>query len=220
MKEVDRLQEGRREVKQYQGFSRLGLNASPPPPARPRSSILRSMGASTRLCLLFLALAGAASCAGDDRNPGDDSASDDMPEDATAELGTGTTEFEPLADESELVLVAGPQGGFHFVVHARMRGLDPGDPARPGLVENPRTEFAVTDEVDQRLDVEMAPYRLGYLAIGDDYVLPSGRIVRIRNEAVPSLYGRRARIEVQVTDASGESASDGRWIVVVEAPPR
>jgi hypothetical protein len=225
---VDRLQEGRREVNQDQWFPRLGLNASLPPLAREPSSILQAMGASTRLCLLFVAVATAPACTGAGRNddgsgsgdeddsgdPGDDG----PPDDATAELGTGTTEFEPLPDESELILVAGPQGGHHFVVHARMRGLDPGDPAMPGLAANPRTRFFVENSQGDRVDVDQAPYRLGYKAVGDDLVLPSGRIVQVLEEEVPSLYGQRVRIDLEVTDANGESASDGRWVVAMEAP--
>jgi hypothetical protein len=149
---------------------------------------------------------------GDDANDADDGGSG-----GSVELGTGTTAFEPLGEESDLVLVAGPQGGHHFVVHARISGLDPGDPSQPGLVSNPATRFTVTDEDGARLELEMAPYRLGYELVDGDYVLPSGRIVQVREAAVPSLYGSRAHIEVVVTDADGQSASDGRWVIAVEA---
>ncbi len=183
------------------------------------------------MCAFFclLGAAGAAlstGCGGDsgdaDPDDGDDGGDEDSPGDSTVELGTGTTAFEPVGEESELVLVAGPQGGHHFVVHARMSGLVPGDPAQPNLVGNPTTRFSVTGEDGARLEIDMAPYRLGYELVDGDYVLPSGRIIQVREAAVPSLYGSRARIEVEVTDAEGESAMDGRWVIAAEpaAPGR
>jgi hypothetical protein len=170
------------------------------------------------ICLAWIfALSGAglAACGGG----GDDGDPQDGASDATVELGTGTTAFEPLAEDSELVLVAGPQGGHHFIVHARMSGLLPGDPTQPGLLENPATRFTVRDEAGDRLDVNMAPYRLGYEPDGDAYVLTSGHIVQVVEEAVASLYaGARTHIAVEVTDSDGESASDDRWVIPIEAP--
>ncbi len=178
------------------------------------------MGSSIGLPWFFAlvggVLAGAGpGCGGGGGGHGDGDA--ERPGDADVELGTGTVEFEPLADESHLVLVAGPQGGHHFVVHARMRGLLPGDPTKPGLVGNPATRFTVTDQDGAALDVGMAPYRLGYEQQGDDYVLPSGRIIQVQEENVPELYGQRVRIAVEVTDAEDQTASDGRWVVAVHA---
>jgi hypothetical protein len=153
---------------------------------------------------------GSGDSGGDDGDDGDDGSS-------LVELGTGTTSFEPLAEEAELVLVAGPQGGHHFVAHARIVGMDPGDPEQPGLASNPTTRFSVADEDGTSIELEMAPYRLGYVEQDGAYVLPSGRIVQVREAVVPLLYGSRARIEVEVTDAEGRSARDGRWVVAVEA---
>src|SRR5687768_3319811 len=99
------------------------------------------MGASARFFLAFVSTAAAASACGDDGGSGDG-----PPMEGEVELGTGTTEFEPLADESELGLVAGPQGGHHFIVHVRMSGMVPGDPTMPGLIGNPSTRFTVTGE--------------------------------------------------------------------------
>jgi hypothetical protein len=172
---------------------------------------------------LLAAAALSAGCGGggDPGDDGDDGADGDSGDSGgsggSVELGTGTTAFEPVGEESELVLVAGPQGGHHFVVHARISGLDPGDPSQPGLVSNPATRFSVTDEDGARLELEMYPYRLGYELVDGHYVLPSGRIVQVREAAVPSLYGSRAHIEVEVTDAEGQTASDGRWVIAVEA---
>ncbi len=63
----------------------------------------------------------------------------------------------------------------------------------------------------------MTPYRLGYEQVEGSYLLPSGRILQVKEAAVPTLYGSRVRIEVEVTDVEGESATDGRWVTAVEA---
>ena len=200
-----------------QRFPRFGGVRGPSRRLDPAATILPLVGTSIGLPWLFAllggALAGAASSCGDGGEGGDE----EPPSAAVVELGTGTVDFEPLADESDLILVAGPQGGHHFVVHARMRGLLPGDPSRPGLVGNPATRFTVTDQEGGGLDVGMAPYRLGYEQRGDDYFLPSARIIQVLEQKVPELYGQRVRIAVDVTDAEDRTASDGRWVVAVHA---
>ena len=140
---------------------------------------------------------------------------------AEAEIGTGMFSFAALPDGASLDLVSGPQGGFHFIVHARMRGLSPGDPQQPGLPDNPTTWFRALDENGARVDIPEVR-QLGYApqASGDDwYILPSGRILLIDNEAAPRLYGRPVTIEVQIRDASGRMAGDTVRITAVAYPP-
>jgi len=170
----------------------------------------------------LIGAAAALGCGGGSPEDGSDDRSDDGTDDGSqagmVELGTGTTEWEPLAEETELVLIAGPQGGHHFIVHARMRGMDPGDPSSPGLVLNPTTRFAVTNEAGDRLEIDMAPYRLGYEQVGADFFLPSGRILQVVESEVTAMYGQRARIDLQVTDRDGVAASDSRWVIALEDP--
>jgi hypothetical protein len=147
--------------------------------------------------------------------------SDPAETEAEAEIGTGMFSFAALPDGASLDLVSGPQGGFHFIVHARMRGLSPGDPQRPGLPDNPTTWFRALDENGARVDIPEVR-QLGYApqASGDDwYILPSGRILLIDNQAAPRLYGRPVTIEVQIRDASGRMAGDTARITAVAYPP-
>jgi hypothetical protein len=136
------------------------------------------------------------------------------------ELGTGSLDFEPIAAEQDLELHAGPQGGHHFIVHARASGLVPGDPAQPGQQGNPQTFFKVFDEGGEQIDVMFPPYVLGYADAGGGwYALPSGRILQVLEElVVPELYGARVRITVDVEDAAGATGSDERWVRVIEGP--
>ncbi len=135
----------------------------------------------------------------------------------TVELGTGTLDWEPVTAEQDLVLVAGPQGGHHFIVHARAQGLVPGDPAQPGQSGNPHTTFRVFDEDGLQVDLDFPPYVLGYReSTGGWFVLPSGRILQVTESEVPRLYGSRVRITVQVEDVLDATGADERWVHVIE----
>ena len=137
--------------------------------------------------------------------------------DAEVELGTGTVTFTALEDGSPLAIVAGPQGGFHFVVHARARGIVPGEPRNPGLPSNPRTTFAAFLG-DEQVDLELPPYRLGYEVNDGSFTLPSGRILQLEQEVIPGIYDQDVRITVTVTDEEGDTASDERTVRAYEAP--
>ena len=134
---------------------------------------------------------------------------------AQAELGTGVEGFEPLG--ADIVAIAGPQGGHHFFVHARIAGLVPGDPERPGLLDNPRTRFAaylVVGDDEQQLDLEYPPDQLGYVDDGAGfYELPSGRLLILNETMLPSAYDQQIRITVEVTDSDGAVAFDERTVV-------
>lgn len=133
------------------------------------------------------------------------------------ELGTGTIGWEPLAQDAELDLIAGPQGGHHFIVHARARGIVPGDPARPGQLGNPSTTFEAYDQDGSRLDLDFPPYRLGYEQPGDGWsYLPSGRILQVIEDQVPTLPGQRVRLTLRIQDATGAYGTDELWIVARE----
>ena len=73
-----------------------------------------------------------AGCGFQGRGGPDDAGPDvTLVESGTAELGTGAEGFQPLVDEQELGLWKGPQGGYHFIVHARMQEMAPGQPDVP-----------------------------------------------------------------------------------------
>lgn len=133
------------------------------------------------------------------------------------ELGTGTTEFETLQDDQTLILWAGPQGGHHFIVHARMQGLAPGDVRMPGTPDNPRTLFSAYDQYGNQVDLELPPYALGYADGGDDwYYLPSGRLLRTDETLVAPLFGNRVLIRVDAWEPGGRHGSDQVWVIALE----
>lgn len=152
---------------------------------------------------------------------GDDGAGADAAQ-ASVELGTGTTEFESLEPGQEVEIIAGEQGGHHFIVHARIRGMLPGDPEMPGSVDNPRTVFRAETEEGERVDAEFPPYRLGYRdAEEETFTLPSGRLLILdpEDESLPDrLYGSRVRLGVRVEDAAGHVATDEVLVRPVPQP--
>lgn len=132
------------------------------------------------------------------------------------ELGTGAVEFEPLTAEQDLTLIAGPQGGHHFILHARARGIVAGDSSRPGLPENPATVFEVWLD-DRQVDPMFPPYRLGYVPSEEGWLaMPSGRIVTVIEGEAAGLIDTRVRLRVTVTDAANHTASDEIFIHVIE----
>jgi hypothetical protein len=169
----------------------------------------------TRYLLIFsLSLAHAAGACGDDGGPSADAGPQEI------ELGTGGIAFEPLEEDQNLLLVSGTQGGFHFVVNARIRGFLTGNPSVPDELGNPLTRFSIFEEGGRQIDIMPRPYRLGYRA-GDDgwFELPSGRILQVDQELVineglvPAIYGERVRLFVEVRDAMGTEAEAEIWVI-------
>jgi hypothetical protein len=154
---VDRLQKLEGEVKDREFL------ALPFCPAGMGLAYTAASMARRRFTALIL-FATCASCGGGDGGKPDSAVT---PADAWVELGTGTTSFEEVAEDSDQVLVAGPQGGHHFILTAKMHGLQPGDPANPGTVYNPSTRFSVWSEAGDQLDVAPPPYHLGYEEMSD-----------------------------------------------------
>jgi hypothetical protein len=141
-------------------------------------------------------------------------------EEGRVELGVGFGGFEPLADEQELPLEAGAQGLHHFVVNARMWGLEPGDISKPPE-EQPQTRFSAFFDDGRVVDDLECSFPLFYVPREDDgegYDLYSGRLLVVDEDLVPEVPGKRIRIVVEVVDVEQRHASDERWINAVAGP--
>ncbi len=164
------------------------------------------------LPLLFVLISGVLAACGDDPPSGP----------GTIEIGSGALEFVPITDGQELEIVAGVQGGYHFVINARMQNLIPGDPSMPNALGNPQTRFSIYLEDGQRVDNMSPPYRLGYRSAADEWrELPSGRILQLddgliaNEDLIPEIYGQDVRVVVEIRDASGREAEAEAWVVAV-----
>jgi hypothetical protein len=166
--------------------------------------------------LTLIGLLLAAGCEGREGDGLPDAGPDAMlVESGVIQLGTGTLDFEPVEAEGELGLVAGPQGGFHFIVHARMQMMAPGNP--DDAPSTPSTRFYAYREDGTQIDLRNPAYRIAYEDVGDGwYELPGGRILQIGNEYEPGIYGSRIRIRVTIIDNQARYADDERWVVVYD----
>lgn len=172
-----------------------------------------------------VALASGCSAGGDDAPDGDGDGSgcreiEAEEEGGEVELGTGYDAFVPLTDD--IGIIAGPQGGFHLNLNARVRGLGLGNPGDLLDPENPSTVFGIYAADGERLDIDACPVRVGYQADGDDGVLPRGVSVVFEVSSVDELeplFDGPVLVRVEVTDARGRHAVDERT-VVARAPPR
>ena len=148
--------------------------------------------------------------------------------DPAIELGTGEAEFQDLVDGDDLIVIRGPQGGYHFLGSVRIAGIDPGDPTALGSPDNPTVTFQATIN-----GAELAPYASytqGLRAIEEDElealaILGApwthemvGRFAILDIADDDEIVGEEVRFEVRFDAITGESYSDQRtaW---VEAHP-
>lgn len=123
------------------------------------------------------------------------------PGDGAVELGTGEWEFVPLADEAEVELVLGAQGGYHIWTSLRAEGLSP---------EDVMLEIE-TQPADDSLEPEQSRVPVD-LESGDD-----GTLELVGWPAILSQPGcvvdRMLRLRVTLTDARGATAADERYVL-------
>ena len=127
------------------------------------------------------------------------------------ELGAGVDMFEPLAADAPLELIRGPQGGHHFTVRSRIRGMN----------SKADTFFTAFLEDGSRIDLYRCPFEIPYdvAEAGGFFGMKRGSINLIVSETfVPRLPGSRVRIHVEVADADGRFATDERFIVAFAVP--
>lgn len=136
------------------------------------------------------------------------------------EVGTGERSFEPLAEGAEVVMVHGPQGGWHMLGSARLTGLG----------EVVRIHYTITD-LDSGVVVSDNNYRVALL-MEDDGVrgyypgmygyldvaaLESGEL-----DTPPELLAGhrvRMRMEVEGEAVDGEEPATASGEIEVTAAP-
>ena len=142
----------------------------------------------------------------------------ETPADPAIAIGTGELEFEPLEDDEELVLIRGPQGGYHFLGSVRTVGIEAGDPTNLGDPGNPTVSFQATID-----GVELAPNAM-YTQGLDPIDAPPfthemvGRLVILDIGQSPAdddaLAGADVVFSVTLEDADGAVYADERTAVV------
>lgn len=144
---------------------------------------------------------------------------------AAAEYGVGEDFFEPIDDGDEILIVFGPQGGYHLDASVRAQGIDPGDHRNVADPRNPRIEFEARrpngelvsgldkpgDDGIIRLQQGLAPTcRAGVHEIG-------GRRIFL-TATDRELEGEILTIRVTIEDADGVVVSDSVEVDAVPSP--
>ncbi|MBP6631203.1 MAG: hypothetical protein KBG28_02955 [Kofleriaceae bacterium] len=162
----------------------------------------------------MLALAGCGA--------GDDGGAADAPTGpAEVELGTGDLVFEPITTGQDFQVVQGPQGGYHFVVSMRTRGVVAGNPDRLGDPSNPTTSFRAFAAIGgAAVDLDASSFTQGLdPAVGSPGAFEMlGRLLILRIADDDELVGMDVRLTVEVTDVAGRSARDERTVRVIPHP--
>ncbi len=136
------------------------------------------------------------------------------------ELGTGEWEWETLDGVTEMPIIQGPQGGFHFLGSVRVSGIEPGDPKDLANADNPTTAFSVLLEGE---DITMsATYIQGLDQTPDaDQMFRHqmvGRFVIVDILTDEELVGSDIELAVTVTDVLGTELSASKQVSVYPHP--
>ena len=128
------------------------------------------------------------------------------------ELGLGGDAFVPVAEDDPVELISGPQGGHHFILRSRTRGMLPGED------RSTKTLFTALTEDGEEIDIFECPYDVPYEPAADDFLLLREEIfLIIEEEHVPSIDGTPLLFRVEVIDADGRYARDERMLTATNA---
>lgn len=123
---------------------------------------------------------------------------------ASVVLGTGEhpTEYAPLADQQEVWITAGLQGGYHIWGSFKAEHVEPLNlNMRFGLFDGDR-QIGAADYVDEVRRGPTGSYEYG------------GVTVFLWDDTPPaSIDGRPIRMTLEIEDARGRTASDARTVI-------
>jgi hypothetical protein len=168
-------------------------------------------------CASALLATGACSSSGGDDGADPCAGLEEREESGEATIGTGYEAYAELDDE--IVIVGGPQGGFHLNLNARVLGLELGNSNDLLDPRNPSTVFGIfSADGRDRLDLDQCPVRVGYRPDGGDAgVLQRGVNVVFdvqgEDELTP-LFDQPVLLRLDVVDADGRHTADERTVTV------
>ena len=162
--------------------------------------------------MLLLALLLLSCTASDDSGQGADTGTDPacFADEPTAEIGTGETDFEPVAEGQTVYMQHGAQGGEHILgsirlwhmsqivtVHYTITREDDGS-----VVSDQTFRVAMIEEPDCAY---MYPGMYGYLGLTSEYT--------------QSLQNAHVTLKMDATDSDGRAASDSVGVVIGQDAP-
>ena len=140
--------------------------------------------------------------------------------DPLIELGTGEWEWESLEDVTEMPIIQGPQGGFHFLGSVRVSGIYPGDAKNLADPNNPTTAFSVLFNGE---DITMSATYTQGLEQAPSAAEPFrhemvGRFVIVDILADEELENAEVELGVTVTDVFGTELHATQQVAVYPHP--
>jgi hypothetical protein len=134
----------------------------------------------------------------------------------TVELGSGEREFEELRDGNNILIVQGPQDGYHFFGSLRATNINAGDSEDLTDSQNPTSTFEVFMG-GTRVDAMASTYKQG-LRVSSLGAQMIGRNVILDIQDDSELDGATVRFVVRVDDVDGVSVSDERTLIARPHP--
>lgn len=181
-----------------------------------------------RVVSLSLFVAGAIACSG---TPAPDAAVADawprpcwggggsITPDTELMLGFGMETFTEMVPEQVLDVAYGFQGGSHFDLHARMRGLSPGD-LDDRLGPSPHIHFSAYTDDGAQITFNSCSFPGPFRPLDDGWFeMPIGRSVIIDRPFTGQLEGERIRIRGEMQDPDGRYVMAETWVVARDDNP-
>lgn len=134
----------------------------------------------------------------------------------TALLGSGDRDFEALTNGDTILIVQGPQDGYHFFGSVVATNINAGDSKNLASADNPTTTFEVFMGA-QRVDAMASNYTQG-LKVTNRGAEMIGRNVILDIQDDSELDGAQVRFVVTIDDVDGVSVSDERNLVAMPHP--
>ena len=134
---------------------------------------------------------------------------------AAVEIGTGDSEFVALSEDDPVVMVHGPQGGWHMLGSVRALYTTPVVNIR-FLIETESGDVIADNNLNVLLIEEddcqgLYPGMYAYLDVG--------ALAEDDRDTPPELLSyARVRMTGTVTDQEGRVATDARWVTAVPDP--
>lgn len=135
----------------------------------------------------------------------------------TIAIGTGEREFEELRDGNNILVVQGPQDGYHFFGSLRATNVNAGDSEDLTSPDNPTTTFGIFVGMQQVNFTEASTYTQG-LRVSSRGAEMIGRNVILDIQDDSELDGVEVRFTVRVDDVDGVSVSDERTLIARPHP--
>ncbi len=129
-----------------------------------------------------------------------------------AELGTGSTIFEPLEDGDTIEFIQGAQGGFHIYGSLRAQGVLPGNRDDLTDPDNPMVRMQVSRDGEPFGGFDFLPRPLKVRSDGQLELV--GEIVILEVSDRDEAAGVEIVLEAELIDACGTDISDRRTLTL------